>query len=134
MKSAIALVLLLVPLCSSCCAQRSSDDTMSELGPNVVNLSSAAEAEILRPGFYTGMKDHEFFNRIVARDEQLRQDFGTYTLRYATNGKHVVVMVCSEDGQRALFEDAICTARLDNAWWKENAPCRVTLDLDSLCP
>ena len=46
---------------------------------------------------------------------------------------HAVLLLCSEDGGRALMEDAGCSARLDRKMFRENLPCTFTLRVNEDC-
>ncbi len=45
-----------------------------------------------------------------------------------------IILVCDPDGERALFEDAACTVKVDSIRWKDqSSACRFEVKLEDVC-
>lgn len=78
------------------------------------------------------LNDRELVQQATAFDPKLIEPYKGLVVRGTIDG---VILVCSGDGRRGLFEDAECTDKVDRILWVENnAPCEFTLKLEKVCP
>ena len=57
----------------------------------------------------------------TAHDPGLLDPFSEYMLKAVSQNNHAIVLVCTNDGMKALLEDAGCTSKMDMHWWKRSA-------------
>jgi hypothetical protein len=97
-----------------------------------VNLSAAAE------GYFSTLEtapiedEMEVLRRVTAHDPSLLAALNKYRLRVQYQQKHALLLVCTQDGNQALLEDAGCTARLDRQV-QGQAACEFTLQAAVSC-
>lgn len=115
--------------CSHCMANEAED--MSSLAASLMKLTKAVEAKVWNNSSLTSMKDQELLLFATQHNPKLLDPFSGYQLKAAGQYNHAVVLVCSEDGKRALLEDGACTAQMDNYWWNKNPdrPCEISQEL-----
>jgi hypothetical protein len=71
------------------------------------------------------LDDQALVRRATAYDPKLLTPYDGLVVRGTVDG---VILVCSGDGERGLFEDAECTDMVDKmVWADENAPCQFSL-------
>jgi len=124
--------LTLLVFCNGCTHSMASDaEDMSSLAASLTKLTKAVEPKVRYDASATGMKDQELLQYATQHNPKLLEPFSRYMLRAINQNNHAVVIVCSEDGKRALLEDAACTAQMDNYWWdkKPERPCEFSKDL-----
>ncbi len=117
----------------SACAKVYRDDTMQPLAATANDLARAvmrfaknnpAEAALL--------DDRELVRRATAYDPKLLESYKGFVVRGTVGG---IILVCTGDGRRGLFEDAECSDIVDNPVWSDvNAPCKFTLTPETVCP
>jgi hypothetical protein len=83
------------------------------------------------PGEAAALNDRDLVIKATAYDEMLLKPYAKLVVRGRADG---VILVCTCDGKRGLFEDAECTDTVDRmVWTDENAPCEFTLKTETLC-
>lgn len=118
---------------ASACVQYNSDEKIQPLAATASDLARAvihfakdhpAEAPLL--------DDQELVRRATAFDPHLLDPYKGFVVRGTVDG---IILVCTADGRRGLFEDAECSDKVDKPTWSDpNAPCRFTLNLEIACP
>ena len=130
-------VLVICLLVAAGCAHAASVDVeqMYGLASALTKLSAAVESAVGFKDPPGGLADAGLVEFATQHDPTLRAPFEGYTLRTLRQPPHAAVLVCTPDGQRALLEDAGCSAALDVHRWKDDppTPCEFTLDLASVC-
>ena len=131
--SLISIVFLFFFGCAS--SNAFSEREMNELGAALIKLSSAVESGVRYKGIEETLSDKEILALSTTHDPSLLDPFLDYKLRVKVQNKHAAVLVCSENGSKALLEDAGCTARMELHRWKEQplSPCEFSLDLNKVC-
>lgn len=124
--------LILVSI-SGCCAHKYTDETMQPLAATASDLARAvmrftqdnpAEAALLDDG--------ELVRRATAFDPNLLKPYEGLAVRGTADG---IILVCTSDGKRGLFEDAECSDKVDRIVWSDiNALCQFTLKTEMVCP
>ena len=107
-------------------------EDMSSLAASLTKLTKAVEAKVRYDSQAAGMKDQELLQFATQHNPKLLDPFSEYQLKAVGQYNHAVVLVCSEDGKKALLEDGACTAKMDNYWWgnkNPNRPCEISQEL-----
>jgi hypothetical protein len=115
--------------CSHCLANDAED--MSSLAASLTKLTKAVEAKVRYDSSAAGMKDQELLKFATQHNPKLLDPFSEYQLKASSQYNHAVVLVCSEDGKKALLQDGACTAQMDNYWWDKSPdrPCEISQEL-----
>lgn len=117
----------------SACYKVYNDETMQPMAATASDLARA----VMRfakdnPEKAALLDDQELVRQATAFDPKLLEPYKGLVVRGTIDG---VILVCTGDGRRGLFEDAECTDRVDKPLWSENnAPCEFTLKSETVCP
>lgn len=127
----VLAVFLLVPVFG--CAKNYSDEMM---GPKAATAADLARAVIWfakkNPAEVASLDDQELVRRATAFDPNVLRIYEGLVVRGTVDG---IILVCTGDGTRGLFEDAECTPRVDRPVWADsNIPCQFTLKTEVICP
>jgi hypothetical protein len=135
MKTKIILVLFGMSLLmsSACILRRSQQVKMGGLSSEVTKLSKAVETSV-RYSDVSTINDSELLAKSTEHNPELLKIFSGYFIRIARNDKDVIILICTKDQKRALFEDAGCTPELDKEFLKENLKCDFTSKVEIACP
>lgn len=128
-----ASVLLSLLACAVVGTSAADEQTMQSLGSALTKLSSAVDVTVAYEDIPEGTSDQELLIHSTQQDPALLARFEGYRLRVLNKNKYVVLLVCSETQDRALLEDAACTAQLDRHAWRERTRCEFTLTDSQLC-
>lgn len=129
---AVAAALFLL---SGCAVSAADNETMYRLGSALTKLSASVQATVYKKVDST-LTDEALLLIATQHDPELLVPFDRYRLRARIDHQHAVVLVCSANADRALLEDAGCTAKLDRHLWADldALPCTFTLVLERVCP
>ncbi len=102
------------------------------LSDALVLLTSAIENAAHGEAADANMSDEAFLNVATRHNPALREPFRDFQIKIFRKNRHAIVLVCTKDGTKALFEDAGCTAEMDAHLWmpKELPPCTFHLTND----
>lgn len=129
----IALFLFLVGA-TSACATDYSDTEMQPLAATAFDLARAVRRYAASyPDKAKILSDRELVQQATAHDPSLMAPYNEKGLivRGLPSG---IVLVCSSDGVRGLFEDAACSARIDSERWSDPVSrCTFEVDLETVC-
>ena len=125
-------------VCSSLIhAQVLSEEAMMIKASELTKLTTALESAVRYEQAQSAtLGDAELLDFATSNDPDLLGRFAGLKVRVSrSSDPHAAVLVCSEDGTQALFEDVGCTAAMDRHAWKETpaAQCEFVLDISSLC-
>lgn len=112
------------------------DETMLIKASQLTKLSTAVESRVRHKNPPADLDEQGLLKLATQHDPQLLDNFTGYKVRVLAKERHSVVLVCTEDGQRALLEDAECTVPLDRHHWKnsQSRPCDFTVETKISCP
>ncbi len=113
----------------------SEDEQMLRLGSALTKLSAAVENSVRYKNPPPDLSDAELLALATQHDPALLDPFRDYAVRVLRQDRHAIVLVCTQDRQRGLLEDAGCTGKLDKQSWKENPPqpCEFGLAIPTVC-
>jgi len=84
------------------------------------------------PAEAASLDDQELVRRATAFDPNLLSTYKGLVVRGTADG---IILVCTGDGKRGLFEDAECTPNVDRPVWADSSiPCQFTLNTEAICP
>lgn len=131
----IAIGLWLVLLAGCAHTAQLDEEQMYGLASALTKLSASLESAVGFKDPPAGLSDAELIVFATQHDPTLRARFDGYTLRILRRDPHAAVLVCTSDGQRALLEDAGCSAAMEKHRWKDAPPssCEFTVDLAAVC-
>ena len=135
-KTTIILLCGMVFLTTSACAKDHKTYTDEMMQPLAATASDLARA-VMRfaknnPSEAALLDDQELVRRATAFDSNLLESYKGLVVRGTVDG---VILVCTGDGRRGLFEDAECSDKVDKPVWPDkSAPCAFTLKVESTCP
>ena len=119
------------------CALTNADESkkMHTLASALTKLSTAVESSVRFKSPPEGISDEDLLAMATQHDPQLLRPFSPYRLKVLREQQHAIVLVCTQDGEQALLEDAGCTAKLDVHLWKITPPklCAFTLRAEQAC-
>lgn len=103
------------------------------LSTKMVNLSSAVDTYFVDLPKAPTDSDATILQNATRHDNGLlAQEFQTYVLKVQYQNPYAVLLLCNKDGNRAIMEDAGCSARLDRQV-VDVAPCEFTLRVNQGC-
>ena len=135
MKAKIIHVLIgmILLMSSACILRRPQQVKMGGLSSEVTKLSKAVESTV-RYSDVSNISDSELLARSTEHNPELLKQFSGYFIRIARNDRDVIILICTKDQKRALFEDAGCTSELDKISWDKNLKCDFTSKVEIACP
>ena len=136
MRDSKTILCLVVAFISACAVTTDADfsQEMFNRSSALTKLSAAMEAFVRYGNPPAKATDAELLAEGTKHDPALLTNLGEYKLRVLNRNRHAVVLVCAKEGDRALLEDAGCTAKLDEHHWKSGkVPCEFTVQVDSVC-
>lgn len=129
----ISLGTLLLCACSAPVDSAPSAKERGRLSTQMVNLSSAVDAHFADLLQAPTDSDAVILQNATRHDKRLLvPEFEPYMLKVQYQNPYAVLLLCSKDGQRAIMEDAGCSARLDRQIM-DRAPCKFTLRVKQGC-
>ena len=129
------LLLCFVCACTAGCSLLSTQPKRGTLAAKMMNLSAAVESYFSGfPGPPPDMEDREILKLATEHDNDLLAgEFKHSQLKAAYQAGHAVLLLCTEDGGRALIEDVGCSAPLDRKAFDRSVPCAFTLRVNEAC-
>lgn len=118
------------------CAAKSNvnQEKMFTLASALTKLSSSVEATVRYENPDKNLSDEELLEFSTKHDSSLRASFSDYKVKILNENRHAIVLLCTQDGTKALLEDVACTGEMDRHHWQvnEGKPCAFTLST-SIC-
>jgi hypothetical protein len=112
---------------------KAQEPKQAELATRLINLSAAVDAYFSGTENIPSGNDEEILRRATTHDPSLlAAAFTPYQIKVQRQERYAVLLLCTQDGKRAIMEDAGCSARLDRRA-EENAPCEFTLKVAPGC-
>jgi hypothetical protein len=101
----------------------------------LTKVSAATEANLRYGSSTEAMSDDDFLTQSVAHDPGLLLPLSAYQIKSMRKAGYSAVLLCTQDGAKALLEDAGCTAALDRHRWRDDpgSSCAFTVELKQLC-
>ncbi len=132
----ITIFLVITMAFLSSCAANSNDDKYYTLAAKLTKLSAAVESTVRYKNPPRNIQDRELIIISTAHDPSLAAPFLNYTIHTKTNNKSAIILICTEDGQNRLLEDAVCTSKLDKHHWRDSSMsnnCQFTIEISEVC-
>jgi hypothetical protein len=124
---------LLVGACASPIAAAPDAKQRGRLSTKMVNLSSAVDTYFADLAEAPIDSDADILEKATRHDSRLlAPEFEPYLLKVQYQKSYAVLLLCSKSGDRAIMEDAGCSARLDRQI-TQAAPCEFTLVVKQSC-
>ena len=131
-KTTVVLLCGIALVTTSACARNYTDETMQPLAATASGLARAVMRFAKNNPEAAALDDQELVRQATAFDADLLAPYQGLVVRGTVDG---VILVCTGDGRRGLFEDAECSDRVDKPLWpNKNAPCQFTLTSETACP
>jgi len=131
--TALLLCGILTVTISGCCTPKYTDERMQPLAVTASDLARA----VMRyaedhPAEAASLDDQQLVERAAAFDPNLLKPYEGLVVRGTADG---IILVCTSDGKRGLFEDAECSDKVDKLIWSDiDAPCQFSLKTETVCP
>jgi hypothetical protein len=133
LKTTSILILLVLAACGFSSASVNRDE-MNARASSLTKLAAAMESYVRYGEPPAGASEAELLAAGTRHDARLLGDLAGLKLRLLSQDRHAVLLVCSQDGERALLEDAGCTGKMDvHRWERDKAPCEFTLAVKTVC-
>jgi hypothetical protein len=131
----IYIGLMILPS-SACLLRQPQEMRMGKLSSAVIKLSANVESTVRYTDNPANISEPELLARSTEHDPGILKFFSRYSIQIIHNDKDAVILVCTKDRKRALFEDAGCTAKLDTILWKNKPPskCAFGATVEAACP
>lgn len=133
----LSLIFVCTTLLLSACDddKKAESEAMLAKAAQVTKLSKMLEATVRYKHPPADLDEQALLELATENDPKILDDFAGLKVRVLARERHGLVLICSQDGQRRLMEDAACTVEFDAHHWKEaTQPCDFTLDTRTLCP
>jgi hypothetical protein len=132
-RTAAILLCGIILVTTSACVKIYTDERMQPLAATASDLARAVMRFAKNnPAEAASLDDRELVQQATAFDPKLLESYKGFVVRGTVDG---IILVCTGDGRRGLFEDAECTDKVDKQTWSDsNAPCQFTLKPETACP
>ena len=137
LNKAMAGCLALSLVATACIAGTGFDnEAMLIKASQLTKLSIVVESTVRYKNPPADLDEQSLLKLATQHDPQLLENFSGFKVRVLSKKHHSIVLICTEDGQRRLLEDAGCTPELDQHYWRDsqNQPCEFTVSTETLCP
>ncbi len=132
-RAVICAGALLVGACSFSSAAVTGDE-MNERASKLTKLSAVMQSYIRYGNPTPGSSEQRLLAEGTREQPELLNEFSGFKLKVLTQDRHVVVLMCTKSGDRALLEDAGCTGKLEHHHWeKADTPCNFTISIPQVC-
>lgn len=117
------------------CATPPTEREMNYLASALTKVSAAVDATVRYRRTADGLPEAELLRFSTAHDPALLKPFDGLTVRVLRDGHDSAVLVCESRADKALLEDAGCTARLDLHHWSNGGTnrCEFTINIKRVC-
>lgn len=126
-----ALVLILIFAFG--CASHANED-MYSMAPKLNKLVTAVQGyeSFAKPDL--SMDDQELMIKATEHDPGLLDQFQGYHVDLLRHEGYVSILICGQDGKKALLQDVGCTNAFDHHLWREtNSPCEQNITVFNIC-
>ena len=115
------------------CASDLGDAELQPLAATAADLARVVRRYAIDHPEAATLDGQELVRRATAHDPRLLEPYAEEGVVVIGHPKGVI-LVCTADRQKGLFEDAACTDVVDSIRWREAAsPCRFEVNLDTVC-
>lgn len=129
----VILLALLISACVGANDTRPDEAERGRLSTKMVNLSSAVDTYFSFLPKAPGESDSMILQSATSHDPRLMApDFEPYEIKVQYQNPYAILLLCSKEGDRAIIEDAGCSARIDRQITAP-APCEFTLNVTRGC-
>lgn len=117
------------------CTTQPTEREMNYLASALTKVSAAVDATVRYRRTADGLPEAELLRFSTAHDPALLKPFDGLTVRVLRDGRDSAVLVCESRADKALLEDAGCTAKLDQHRWSNGGTnrCEFTIDIKKAC-
>jgi hypothetical protein len=121
--------------CTGCMPQQLSENSLREKESALNKLVASVESAVRFQDAPETLTEEQLKAFAVKDDPAQLEPFNGLLVRIRRQGVFSSVLVCTEDGAKALWEDAGCTPPLDLRLWNREPPqsCHFKLDLAQVC-
>jgi hypothetical protein len=133
-RSLIAFVL--TGWIAGCGAQPLDEASLREKESDLNRLAASLESAVRFQNASDTLSEEQLKAFAIKDDPAQLVPFANFVVRVRRQGVRSSVLVCTANGERGLWEDSGCTARLDLRLWDRKPPaaCAFQLDLAATCP
>jgi hypothetical protein len=127
----IAVIITLLVACAHTDSVRAIDlEDMIKLESSIIYLTAKADDLYRTNAIPPGADDEVIFNMATEKNQNIKEDFKRYMVKFKSELGHAVVLVCVKNGQQALLEKAACSLGPDKKHWESSQPipCKFTID------
>jgi hypothetical protein len=126
----------MILLSSACIPWQTQKMRMGKLSSALTKLSANVESTVQYADNPPNIGESELLQKSTEHNPQILKFFSKYSIHIIHNDKDAVILICTKDQKRALFEDAACTPELDKILWKNKPPNRCTFatTVEVACP
>jgi hypothetical protein len=129
------MLLVCTVLLTACLDDKPDSEAMRIKEAQLTKLATMLESTVRYKNPPAGLDEQALLKLATEPDPQMLANFAGFKVRVLAREKHGVVLICTQDGQRRLMEDAACTVALDRHHWQEPAqPCEFSVDTRIACP
>lgn len=129
----ILATVLLLNACQAPIGTYPDTEERGRLSTKMVNLSSAVDTYFVDLTNTPTDDSSTILQNATRHDKRLlAPEFKPYMLKVQYQNPYAVLLLCSEDGNRVIMEDAGCSARLDRQV-THVAPCEFALRVSQGC-
>lgn len=136
-KLSFFALLAIITLTASCSMAGPLDDrVLLGVGDALTKVSAPVHATVRYKNPPADLQDAALIDMALQDFTERLDPMRGYVLKARQEGRNSSVLLCDEQGQIGLIEDAGCTGELDDKIWRTqpNHPCAYVLDLAVTCP
>jgi hypothetical protein len=117
------------------CSTAQESQQLFDKASALTKLTAHVDAAILYSPAGKLESDQTLFDKAFAANPWLKSQLGSDGLRLQRGERGIVLMVCTEDGSKALLEDLSCTPNMDKHPWRDEPDRACTFSLSpTACP
>lgn len=104
-------------------------EEMQMIGPKLNSLSMKVEYKVYMDGASLDGGERKLLEESTGNDLLKWFDQNDYLVKANIIDQHAILLVCTSDGKRGLYEDTNCKTGPDIELWKSKEnPCEFTID------
>ncbi len=106
-------------------------EKMQMIGPNLINLTKKVEVKVLLEDATLDKGERKLLEESTRNKPSLLEwfDENDYLVKANIIDQHAILLVCTSDGKRGLYEDTDCKTGPDKQLWKsKESSCEFTID------
>lgn len=117
------------------CSSVQNPQQMFDKASALTKLTASVDAAVLYSPQGKIYSDQALFDKAFTENASLKPQLGAERILLRRGERGVVLLVCTQDGSKALLEDLSCTPGMDKNYWRDEPNHNCTFSISpEICP